>query len=464
VELLFVAPEITPYSRTGEIGDVCAALPKALRGGGHKVTLLSPLWPGIDPRARGFARRLSGVEVSLLGQRFACTLYDGRTTAGVELVFVAQPELFAHGPGSGDERAACLAALGFSQAAAQVIAARDSAPDAVHAHGWFAAASLPLLAKLSPQVTRVLSVHDPRQLGGLPAGVDRDALPQEVAEAAGAPGSLLRAGIVAAQHVIASSDADARAIEHEALGLADAAQGKLAAIQNGLDASRWNPLTDAMIASRFDPIDLRGKARCKDALQFELGLKVAADVPLVACVGALGRDSGGGLLERALSSLLQNELQVVVAGGDAQLATTIEGLSARYEERLRPPATLDDRAAHRAVAAADFVLVPALDPTYPDLHLCAQRYGALPIARSAGAIADTIVDCDAQLTTGTGFVFDGDDPAELTATVQRALAAFAQRAAFDALRRRVMKLDVSWERAAGRYEHAYKTPAARPAG
>ena len=87
MELVLVAPEITPYSRTGEIGDVCAALPKALRGGGHKVTVISPLWPGIDATARGLARRLSGVEVTLGAQRYPCTLHDGRTTGGVELVF-----------------------------------------------------------------------------------------------------------------------------------------------------------------------------------------------------------------------------------------------------------------------------------------------------------------------------------------------------------------------------------------
>ena len=54
-------------------------------------------------------------------------------------------------------------------------------------------------------------------------------------------------------------------------------------------------------------------------------------------------------------------------------------------------------------------------------------------------------------------MFEQADAEELLAVTQRALAAFAKHAAFDALRRRVMKLDVSWERSARRYEHVYKT-------
>ena len=97
------------------------------------------------------------------------------------------------------------------------------------------------------------------------------------------------------------------------------------------------------------------------------------------------------------------------------------------------------------------------DATNADLHLSAQRYGALPVVRKVGAMADVVVDCDATLTTGTGFVFERDDAAELVGTVQRALAAFARHKPFDALRRRGMKLDVSWERSARRYEHVYRT-------
>ena len=37
MDIAFITPEITPYSRATELGDVCAALPKALRGTGHRL-------------------------------------------------------------------------------------------------------------------------------------------------------------------------------------------------------------------------------------------------------------------------------------------------------------------------------------------------------------------------------------------------------------------------------------------
>lgn len=456
MELLFVTSEITPYSRSGEIGDVCAALPKALRGGGHKVVVVSPLWPGIDATGRGLARRLSGVEVSVGGERFACTLHDGRTTGGVDLVFVGHPELFAVGPGPEDTPERVRAALVFAQVAAQVAAAREPQPDVVQAHGWFAAGTLALCASSVASAARVLALHDARALGRVPESI---ALPEALAAHAGAGSarSLLAAGIAAAQRVVVGSNAAAEALLAPGSSFAGTAQNKLLAIPDALDAARWNPLTDPLIPARFDPVDRRGKARCKDALQYELGLPVEPDVALIACVGKLDREAGGALLAAALPALIQNEAQFVIAGSDPELEQSVQAIVPRAEERLRAAFPVDERSAHRAVAAADMLLIPGRDPSYPELHLCGQRYGALPIVRRTGALADAVVDADAQLTTGTGFVFDNADPAELNATVQRTLAAYSQRRAFDGLRQRVMKLDLSWERSARRYEHLYKS-------
>jgi starch synthase len=435
--------------------------------------VISPLWSGIDANARGLARRLSGVEATVGGQRYACTVHDGRTTGGVELVFIGHPEVFAIGPAGGDEPARLRAALVFVQAAAQVASAREAAPEVLHAHGWFAAGALVIAQASLPGAARVLSLHDPRQRGRVPKADATLEPAGALGEALGASAdrNLLRAGITAAQRVVASSEAEAHELRGGSPGLEDAfaETGKLIAIANGLDSARWNTLTDPLLPARYDAVDLRGKARCKDQLQLELGLPIAPDVPLCACVGSLTVETGGALLGQALPALLQNEVQLVIVGGDATLHEAATQLTAKYEERLRvvtadggtAPALRGgasfERSAHRAIAAADLVLVPGRDPASAELYLCAQRYGALPVVRKVGAMADAVVDCDAALTTGTGFVFERDDAAELVATVQRALGAFARRKPFDALRRRGMKLDVSWERSARRYEHVYKT-------
>jgi len=66
------------------------------------------------------------------------------------------------------------------------------------------------------------------------------------------------------------------------------------------------------------------------------------------------------------------------------------------------------------------------------------------------------VDCDASLETGTGFLFDEPTVQGTIGAIQRALAAFAS-ARWPALRRRVMRLDVGWDRSAHRYEQLYRS-------
>jgi starch synthase len=90
------------------------------------------------------------------------------------------------------------------------------------------------------------------------------------------------------------------------------------------------------------------------------------------------------------------------------------------------------------------------------VQLYAQRYGALPVARATGGLVDTIVDCDAQLETGTGFLFEGEDDTALLGATERAIAARVHRRWPD-LVRRVMRLDRGWERPARRYEQVYRS-------
>ena len=115
---------------------------------------------------------------------------------------------------------------------------------------------------------------------------------------------------------------------------------------------------------------------------------------------------------------------------------------------------------HRMLAAADLVLLPSRYEPCGLVQLYAQRYGALPVANATGGFIDTIVDCDAKLETGTGFLFRGVTAPNLIAAVERALVARATPA-WTTLVRRVMRLDRGWERPARRYEQVYKsiTPA-----
>jgi starch synthase len=97
------------------------------------------------------------------------------------------------------------------------------------------------------------------------------------------------------------------------------------------------------------------------------------------------------------------------------------------------------------------------------VQLYAQRYGAAPVACHTGGLGDTIVDCDAELETGSGFLFDKPTAAALLGGVQRALAAMTS-ARWGALRRRMMRLDLGWDRPARRYATVYRAAVSRSQG
>lgn len=472
MEIVFVTPELAPYSRaaeSSELADVSGSLPKALRGLGHKLTVVSPLYREIDPTARSLARRLSTVTVELRGRSHTCTLYDGRTTGGVDLIFIGNAELFgsrsAHEGHDGTDELTTRAALVLGSAAAQIVRKREPAVDVLHGHGAAGAVAVACAKSTLPELACVLSLH-PGQVATPLIHADAASLAELGVEAATierwrAQGeSLTGLGIAAADGVALNSESALQKLSEDSDSpLSAALQAKrdaLVGIVNGVDASHWNPLIDSHLSARFDANHLAGKARCKASLQYMLTLGVQPDLPVVAAIGDLSEARGGDLIAQLAEAALRNELQLVVLGHESPVAERLQALALAYPERLALRTSHDEKERHLALGGADFVLLPARQPSGIEIALAGMRYGALPIVRPIGALADIIVDADARLETGNGFVIHEATSQDALATLQRALAAYARKPAFDALRKRVMQQDLSWERGARRYEHLYK--------
>jgi starch synthase len=423
----------------------------------HKVTVISPLWSGIDPATHALARKLSTIGVKLGAREEQLTVFDGRTTGGVDLVFIGHDELLSGEPPDSSRPASpkhVLAAAAFAQAAIAVVQERCEDIAVVHAHGWFAAPGLVEARDKLEGARRVLSLHDPAALGTIGAE-SRDALSPALLELAGdgADAGLLVAGARAADCVVASSQTAAAALaeDHPQVAAAIEPADKLVGIASALDAARWNPLTDMLIPARFDPVDLTGKQRCKDALQLELGLAVRPEVPVLFAVA----DAGTAQLLPLLDKVLRNDVQLIVQGAEGETLERLDALAEEHTERLALMEA-SEGGLHRGVAAADGLIVTGDSPQTAELHLSGQCYGALPVAPAVGAIADGVVDCDANLQTGNGFLYPLGDAGAMLSAIQRLLAAYSDSDGWARLRTRAMGLDLSWDRVARRYEHCYR--------
>ncbi|MCU0691502.1 MAG: glycogen/starch synthase [Polyangiaceae bacterium] len=274
--------------------------------------------------------------------------------------------------------------------------------------------------------------------------------------------NILKAGIGFADAITTVSDTYALEITTAAQGrglegVLVAHASKLTGIVNGVDYSVWNPATDPAIPCRFDAEDPSNKGRCKTALLKELALDMAPARPLAVFCGRLVEQKGIDILLDALPKLMCHDLSLALAGdGDNAIAERIERACSDYPGRLAFVRAAAEPVVHRMLAAADLIIVPSRFEPCGVVQQYGQRYGAIPVAHATGGLIDTVVDCDAALEAGTGFLFDEPSPRGIPGGVQRALAAYASPR-WHQLRRRVMRRDLGWDRSAHRYAQIYRS-------
>jgi starch synthase len=240
-------------------------------------------------------------------------------------------------------------------------------------------------------------------------------------------------------------------------GSLNAAGVELFGIPAGLDYAVYNPATDTAIPTRYDVEASRVKGSCKSAVCRDLQLEIAPDVPLVVFAQPLSSASGADLVAAAVAALCKSPLQLIVAGsGEASLKKLLSSARLAKLANFRAVDRLAPDFERRLLSAADIALYPAREPGLGSPLRVAQRYGAVPVALSSAVARDIVVDCPTELQTGTGFLFDEATSDALRGGVERAVAAHAS-AGWAMLRRRVMRLDLGWERSAQRYFQLYKS-------
>jgi starch synthase len=481
MEITFVTTELAPFVKVGGLADVSAALPKALRSFGHAVTVVVPRYPALEQQGLLLARRLTPLKFTLGERAFEATVFDGRLASQVDLVVVDVPGLFdragVYGERGEDYPDNALRFAVLSRATAELVrqrAASGRPVDVVHCNDWPTAlvpTYLKALAAETPAIaaTRtVLTLHNVAHQGIFP----KDTLPSlglgwEHFQVDGIEfyGGLnvLKQGLLTADVVTTVSPTYAREIQSpERGGKLDGILAKrgeaLVGIVNGVDYAVWNPATDPAVAARYDAEDHANKARCKGALQKELGLSIDVQAPVVAYVGRMVEQKGTDLAAALVPKLLRaTDSQVVFAGdGDARLVAAVEGAIAKADGRGAFARAASEALVHRIFAGADLVVVPSRFEPCGLVQMYAQRYGALPVAHATGGLVDTIVDCDAKLETGTGFLFDEPTVDALLGATERAIAA-RTLPRWASLVRRAMRLDRGWDRPGKRYEQLYRS-------
>jgi starch synthase len=477
-KILHVAAEIFPLVKTGGLADVAGALPPALARAGADVRLLLPGLPAI---AESVLQQRAVCQVGPLFGAARITLRLGRMPGThVSAYVVDAPYLYRRGGGpyhdsAGNEwpdnlqRFALLGWAGAHLAAGELD--DDWTPDVLHAHDWHAGLAC-AYAKVHPgtRAGSIFTVHNLAYQGLFPLGdFPQLGLPARTVGSSGLEFhgqlSFMKGGLKFADRITTVSPNYAREIATPEFGFGldgviRSRQADVSGILNGVDPQVWDPSRDSALAMRYDAERLDGKAQCKAALQKEVGLDPQPDLPLLTVVSRLTSQKGLDLVLGALPGLLGRGAQLVVIGtGDVALENAFREACRTHPGRVAVRLVYDEGLAHRAIGGADAILVPSRFEPCGLTQLYGLRYGTLPLVRRVGGLADTVVDASPEaLRDGraTGFSFEAAAPAALEHAAERLVALYRQRDAWQAVMRRAMAQDFSWDHAAADYLRLYR--------
>jgi starch synthase len=415
------------------------------------------------------------------------TLISGRLpNTTVPVLLVNAPSLFRRGGGlyqhsAGQDWPDNARRFAFlSHVAAKIAMGRIGLgwkPDVVHANDWHTGI-VPLLLSLEGALRppTIFTIHNMAFQGSFPS----DILPAIGLPAAcfGTDGvefygqaSFLKAGLRYSDRVTTVSPTYAKEVLTPEGGcgldgLLRERGGDFSGILNGIDDHTWNPATDTHLPQAFQADDIVGKRACKAELQREFGLPVDPEIPLVGFASRLAHQKMADAIIVALPWLVGRNAQFVLLGeGDRALETAFEQAQAQHRNNVSVRIGYDEGLAHRLHAGSDIVLAPARFEPCGLAQLYALRYGAPPVVRRTGGLADTVVDATAAAIadrSATGFVFEDASAASLIGAAGRALALYREPLAWRRLQLQGMARDFSWNASAARYIGLYHDEAAMP--
>ncbi len=466
MRILFVAAEATPLVKVGGLADVIGSLPKALIEIGHDVRVMMPRYGIIDADRFPASPVIDNLNVQEMKTTKPVSLKLTELNDKIKVYLVESDDfrssIEVYGKGELERF------LLFCRAVLKVLPKLDWQPEIVHCHDWHTALIPLQLKKNNYAYPSIFTIHNLAYQGFF----DRDFLVDSGLEQdwqwrpAGAPEpplNFMGQGILWADMVTTVSETYAKEILTPEYGagldyLLRYRQDKLFGIVNGLDYDEYNPATDPFIPAEYGASTLNKRLANKLALQKGAGFSEDVAVPLVGMVSRLDEQKGLDILTASFDSLFQKlEAQVVILGkGREEYHDLLRQAASRYPKQLAVFIDFDDPLAHLIYAGCDMFLMPSRFEPCGLGQLIAMHYGALPIVRRTGGLADTVQDLAQDFGAGTGFVFQDYDSGAVSTAIQRAVDAYKKKEAWRGVMRRIMSLDFSWQASARKYEALYQ--------
>lgn len=473
MRVLFVASEASPFIKSGGLGDVAGALPKAMAKKGADVRVVIPKYKDINWEVKDKLRFVKWFNVRVGWREEFCGVWEGFFN-GVTYYLLDNERYFyrdgLYGFYDDAERFAF-----FDRAALDLLRQIDWQTDLIHCNDW-QTGMLPVLLKFDYKrkdsfywnMKTVYSIHniafqgvfDPNILPEL-FGFDLELYNNTCLKFDDGV-SFMKGGIYYSDIVTTVSNSYAWEIQTQEYGqrldgvLRDRSYA-LKGIINGIDYDEFNPETDRFINTKYGVNSIQNKVKNKKALQQELGLTVDENIPMFGMVTRLTYQKGIDLLVNISDRLLQENIQLVILGtGDKHYEDHFKWLNYRYGGKVSANIKFDNSLANRIYASSDMFLMPSLFEPCGLGQLIALRYGTIPIVRETGGLRDTVNPYNQYTGEGNGFSFANYNADELYNIIKFALWVYSDKKKWNQLIKNAMNSDNSWNKSADVYLNMYR--------
>jgi starch synthase len=486
LKILFVTSEVVPFVKTGGLADVSSALPQKLQELGHQVRIVVPKYGSIDERKYKIHEvvRLKDLTTMIGKKEVTYSLRSSflvGSKARVQIYFLDNEEYFGKrnslysDPLKGtnykdnDERFILL-----SKSVFDLIEKLGWVPDVIHINDW-QTSLIPVLQKTIHKdneqlknIKTLLTIHNIGEQGIFPkTSFIKTGLLEELNNNDGVlfnnKLNFLKAGIKYADTISTVSESYSKEIckiPEISGGLIDEIVSRkkdLFGIVNGIDTLIWNPEKDKKIAKKFSLTSLKNKLINKEELAEKFDLNFNEEVPIIGMISRLEDNKGFDLFKKTFKDLMSLNIQLILLGtGDKKYHKFFEDAEMKYPNKFACYLGFDDDMAHLIEAGSDMFLMPSKYEPCGLNQMYSLVYGTIPIVRKTGGLADTVQNYNSKDKKGNGFVFTNYESKDLLDALNKALALYQDKKAWEKLMKAGMKVNFSWLNSAKNYVNLYK--------
>ena len=462
MNILFASSEVAPFAKTGGLADVAGSLPKALSSVGCNLRVILP-----------FYRCVKALKLQV--EPFKCGNFNflRHRDNGVEYIFVVNDNLYdrenLYSEPNGDYPDNYLRFSYYSKAIVELATKSDPEPDVINCNDW-QTGLVPLYLKIKKsRIKTLFSIHNIAYQGIFKKeileeiDIPRDFYTTQGIEYYGKV-CFLKAGLIYSTAISTVSKKYGEEILTKEFGcgmdgILRMRQSDLYGILNGVDYSKWDPEIDRFLACNYNSETVQKKTICKKDIIEVVNLPAETiERPLIGVISRLAEQKGIDLLVEAAGDIIKLGASMIILGtGDEKYNMLCRQIGERFPKYISSNVKFDNALAHKIEAGSDFFVMPSRYEPCGLNQLYSLRYGTLPVVRRTGGLDDTIIDLYEDTENGNGIKFEEATKKEMLEALSRAIELMKDKASWQNILKRIMKIDFSWKRSALHYKELYRS-------